>query len=314
MKRYILHIYDQSLPPSETSGGSNRLIDWLAKEQSKQGHKVVTISPSGFSTDYFQHIKFNLQIEPIKKLISLIPSGVTDIEHHGGLNCDQVKQLQLKYPKLIQIVHAGKGEGINRVFVSESHAKQAGEYIFSYNGVPVDEYIFNQIKGDFFLFLAKVKRSKKGVSTAIRIAKITKKKLIIAGGWRLGSPETWFNWHPLIESVGFVNGYKKQNLLSQAKALIVPIKWEEPFGLTIVEAMMSGTPVIAFNRGAMKELIVDCVTGFICENENEMINAMEKVNSLNPIIIRQHALANFSVSRMAQQHLKLLDKSEFETW
>ena len=77
---------------------------------------------------------------------------------------------------------------------------------------------------------------------------------------------------------------------------------------------MSGTPVIAFNRGAMNELIVDGVTGFICENESEMIDAMEKVNALNPNIIRQHAVEKFSASKMVKQHLKLLDKSEFETW
>lgn len=170
----------------------------------------------------------------------------------------------------------------------------------------MDDYIFNESKSDFLLFLAKVKRSKKGVDVAIKLSKKSKLKLVVAGGVRLGSPETWFNWHPLITPVGYVNGKDKMKLFSQAKALIVPIRWEEPFGLTIVEAMLSGTPVIAFNRGAMKELIIDGVTGFLCETEEEMLTAMQNVDKISPLKCHEHAKKYFSSFSMYEKHEELL--------
>jgi len=303
--RKILHIHNQSLPPSPNSGGSNRLIDWLATEQSKQGHSVCAISPEGRSNDFYEHIKMPANCN-YDELIELIPEDVTDIEYHGGLDAGIVDKLLTKYPSSLQIIHAGKGGGKNNVFVSRSHAEQAGQTVFAYNGLPVDDYIFSESKSDYLLFIAKVKRRKKGADTAIKLAKKLKCKLIVAGGSRLYCPETWFNWHPLISPVGYVNGTKKFELLSQAKALIVPIRWEEPFGLTIVEAMLSGTPVIAFNRGAMKELIIDGVTGFLCDTEEEMLAAIKNVSKLSAKQCHEHAKQYFSSVAMYEKHEELL--------
>ena len=289
----ILHIHNQSLPPSSTSGGSNRLIDWLAIEQSRQGHKVYALSPLGHSTEHYTHITLPEKIS-YTEIRQLIPDDVTDIEYHGGLDADVVEQLFNAYPRSLYLVHSGQGEGRNNVFVSHSHAQQAGKEVFAYNGIPCEEFIFEEQKGDFLLFLAKVKRRKKGVAVAIKLAKQSKTNLVIAGGRRLRCPETWFNWHPRITPVGYINGPEKYALLSQAKALIVPILWDEPFGLTIVEAMLSGTPVIAFNRGAMPELIIDGVTGFLCNNEAEMLAAINKVDTLSPLKCRKHAEQYFS--------------------
>jgi len=218
-----------------------------------------------------------------------------------------VDKLLDKYKRSIQIFHAGRGGGKKNVFLSMSHAKNANSSVYAYNGIPVEEYIYSEEKENFFLFLAKVKRSKKGVDTAIRLSKKNNSKLIIAGGRRLANPETWFSWHPLIKPVGYVDGPEKFSLISRAKALIVPIRWEEPFGLTVIEAMASGTPVIAFNRGAMKELIIDVETGFICENEDEMLDVMSKVNLISPKACRDHAANKFSSFAMYEKHKELLD-------
>lgn len=303
--RKILHIHNQSLPPNRSSGGSNRLIDWLAVEQSKQGHLVCAMSPEGATNQYYEHIKMPVNCS-YDELLKLIPADVTDIEYHGGLDANTVDRLLTIYPRSLQIIHAGEGGGPKNVFVSKSHAEQAGKTIFAYNGLPLEDYIFNASKSDFLLFIAKVKRRKKGVDTAIKMAKQSKCKLIIAGGSRLRCPETWFNWHPLITPVGYINGAKKFELLSQAKALIVPIRWEEPFGLTIVEAMLSGTPVIAFNRGAMKELIIDGVTGFLCDSEAEMLAAINNIDKLSPKKCHEHAKQHFSSISMYNKHEELL--------
>ncbi len=304
--RAILHIHNQSLPPNNSSGGSNRLIDWLAVEQSKQGHRVYAMSSSGYSNRYYEHIKMPNDIG-YDDLIELIPDGITDIEYHGGLDETIVERLLSEYPRSLQVIHAGKGQGKKNVFVSRSHAERAGKRVYAYNGVPEIDYIFNENKEDFLLFIAKVKRRKKGVDTAIKLAKKLKCKLIIAGGRRLRCPETWFKWHPMITPVGYINGKEKFEVLSKAKALIVPIRWEEPFGLTIIEAMISGTPVIAFNRGAMKELIIDGVTGFLCNNESEMQDAIKNVHKISPLKCHEHAKRHFSSSVMYKKHEELLE-------
>lgn len=309
----ILHIHDQSLPPVNSSGGSNRLIDWLAVEQAKQGHKVYTMSPIGSDTEFYQHIKLSLPCT-FEELRAVIPDDVEYIEYHGGIDGSVIEKMFKRYPGSIQVCHAGKHEGKNNVFISKNHAKCQGGEVVAYNGVPVDDYIFSKDKDNYLLFLAKVKRSKKGVDAAIKVAKKVNIPLIVAGGRRLANPETWFNWHPIIKPVGYINGTDKFELISKAKALLVPIQWEEPFGLTIVEAMLSGTPVIAFNRGAMPELIIDGETGFLCENEVEMINAIKKLDQISPIKCREHAIKYFSATQMYLRHFELLEQAKTNSW
>ncbi|MCE2572627.1 glycosyltransferase [Motilimonas eburnea] len=315
MERHILHIHDQALPPTPTSGGSNRLVDWLAKEQSLLGHMVSALSPQGHTTPYYQHILADIKQLDFQQLCQLIPDSVTDIEYHGGLTAEIAHQLCQRYPRFISVIHSTCGKtSPNRVYVSASHARHHDDQRFIYNGVPVDEIEFSEDKKDYALFLAKVKRSKKGVQDAIDIAKQTKHPLLIAGGRRFGSPETWFPWHPSIKPLGYINGAQKQTIIKHAKALWVPIRWEEPFGLTVVEAMLAGTPVIAYNRGAMKELIHHGVSGFVCDTKAEFIDALNLVDKLDPKIIRQHALDNFSALKMATAHLDMLTLAGSEPW
>jgi glycosyltransferase involved in cell wall biosynthesis len=311
---HILHIVDQSVPPLLNSGGSNRLVEWLAVEQAKLGIKVSVLSPEGRSTESFSHIKCDINKVSCKELMSIIPKNITGIEHHSGLDHDLLAEVQANFKSFINVVHAGISSTKNAVFVSKSHAERSSKSVYAYNGIPEEAILFDPVKAEYFLFLAKVKRSKKGVKTAINVAKKTKNKLIVAGGSSFRHVETWFNWHPLVKPVGYINGERKKHILAKAKALLVPIKWDEPFGLTVVEAMMSGVPVIAFNRGAMKELIVHGITGFICDNEAEMIDAMDKVGLLDPYKIRAHAIENFSASSMVNKHLELLKLSSETSW
>lgn len=310
----ILHMLEQPVPPTPSSGGMNRLVEWLATEQSKQGHKVYIAAPAGESTRHYEHIRIpgNYGIDAIS---SLMPTDVTDVEMHH-VQPDVARWLLDRYPRAIQVMHSGIGPddadaarwaGTRTVFVSRSHMQQAGGSQFAYNGIPVDQYEYSENKSGELLFLAKVRRSKKGVQSAIRVAKRCRRKLIVAGGRRNGSPETWFPWHPLIRPVGYVDGSEKTSLLARSSALLVPIRWEEPFGLTVIEAMISGTPVIAFRRGAMPELIIDGVTGFLCETDDDMVEAVGKLDQTDPNACRQHALDNFSATAMYRRHMELLD-------
>lgn len=104
------------------------------------------------------------------------------------------------------------------------------------------------------MFLGNVARGNKGVDTAIEIARRTGIRLVIAGGRRLACIETWLPIRRNIKSVGVVYGQAKIELIRRAKALIFPIRWEEPFGLVLIEAMACGTPVLAADRGAVREI------------------------------------------------------------
>ncbi|MEZ9922568.1 glycosyltransferase [Vibrio breoganii] len=312
--RHIIHILDQPMPPRPDSGGSNRLVEWLAQEQHSLGHKVTVIAPEGNKTIHFEFIRNSVVDMTWQDLKELLPSDATDIEIHCSLSTSVSEGIISCGLGLLNVIHGGNGHELNAIYVSRSHAQNNGKEKYIHNGIPEQTIEFDADKDDFLLFLAKVKRSKKGIATAIKIAKSSKTKLVVAGGYRFGNPETWFSWHPYIQPVGYINGQRKSHYLSKAKALLVPIKWEEPFGLTIVEAMLSGTPVIAFRRGAMSELIVDGKTGFLCDNEEQMLTALSKVSELNPLEIREHARNNFSSIKMAIEHLNYLDLSLQESW
>ena len=302
------------MPPRPDSGGSNRLVEWLAQEQHSLGHKVTVIAPEGNETNSFELIKSTVVDITWQNLKELLPSDATDVEIHCSLSECISKGIQSCRLGLLNVIHGGSGSEINAIYVSKSHAQNNGKTKYIHNGIPEQTIEISADKDEFLLFLAKVKRSKKGISTAIKIAKSSKNKLVVAGGHRFGNPETWFSWHPYIQPVGYINGKRKSYYLSKAKALLVPIQWEEPFGLTVVEAMLSGTPVIAFRRGAMSELIIDGKTGFLCDNEEQMLVALSKLSELNPFDIREHARHHFSSAKMAIEHLKYLDLSLQEHW
>lgn len=101
-----------------------------------------------------------------------------------------------------------------------------------------------------------------------------------------------------ITNLGNVSGKRKQALLSNAKALLFPINWEEPFGMAVIEALASGTPVIAMNRGAMSEIIKHGVNGFLANNEEEFAEYMGRVNEIDPVECRR------SVETMASAYIE----------
>ncbi len=108
---------------------------------------------------------------------------------------------------------------------------------------------------------------------------------------------------PYVEYVGEINDHEKSAFLSGALALLVPIDWPEPFGLVMIEAMACGTPVIAFNRGSVPEVVADGVTGFIVEDEAGAIGAVDRLPHLSRTAIRQYFEQHFTARRMALDYL-----------
>src|ERR1700749_4111485 len=108
-----------------------------------------------------------------------------------------------------------------------------------------------------------------------------------------------------VEYIGEINDKDKSEFLSGAVALLVPIDWPEPFGLVMIEAMACGTPVIAFNRGSVPEVIDDGLTGFVVEDINGAIGAVDRLGHLSRNNIRERFEARFTARRMAQDYLSV---------
>jgi glycosyltransferase involved in cell wall biosynthesis len=108
---------------------------------------------------------------------------------------------------------------------------------------------------------------------------------------------------PSVEYIGEIGDHEKSDFLSGAHALLATIDWPEPFGLVMIEAMACGTPVIAFNRGSVPEVIDEGLTGFIVEDEVGAIGAVERLPELSRARVRQRFEERFTARRMAQDYL-----------
>jgi len=109
--------------------------------------------------------------------------------------------------------------------------------------------------------------------------------------------------HPLIEYIGEISDHEKSDFLSGAIGLLVPIDWPEPFGLVMIEAMACGTPIIAYNRGSVPEIIEEGLTGFIVEDETSAVSAVGRLPRLNRGLIRKQFETRFTARRMALDYL-----------
>ncbi|HPS65084.1 MAG TPA: glycosyltransferase family 4 protein [Ignavibacteria bacterium] len=196
-------------------------------------------------------------------------------------------------------------------YVSISNSDRSSElnYLATvYNGVKEESFELNPEGGDYLLFFSRI-HPEKGTYESIQIAKKSKKKLIISG---IIQDENYFNEKvkPYINGddiiyIGSSGPEKRNKLLGNALALLHPISFEEPFGLSVVESMFCGTPVIAFDLGSMPELIEDTKTGFIVNNIDEASEALKQIKNLDRKYISRYSRNKFSVSRMIKEYLKV---------
>jgi len=189
-----------------------------------------------------------------------------------------------------------------------------GQWATVYNAVPIERYDFIPKVADDapLIFLGRIERIK-GVHTAIDIALATGKRLIIAGNIvPQGHSYVYFKEkiEPRIDGkqityVGEIDDVQKNKLLGQSAALLMPIEWEEPFGIVMVEALACGTPVIGFKRGAVPEVVEDGVNGFICQTKEAMAAAVGRLKEINRSKCRRIAEERFSDRVVVDQYLTL---------
>ena len=203
-----------------------------------------------------------------------------------------------------QIIPVYKKYNSNNHYVSISNSDRSDEldYIATvYNGIDSKDFTFNKESKDYLLFFGRI-HPEKGAYESIQIAKKSNKKLIISG---LVQDKAYFEEKvkPFINNddivyVGNSGPKERDKLLGEAAALLHPISFHEPFGLSVAEAMLCGTPVIAFNRGSMPELIKDKQTGFLVNSVEEAVDAVSNLNSINREYCNEWAVSNFSLEKM----------------
>jgi glycosyltransferase involved in cell wall biosynthesis len=177
------------------------------------------------------------------------------------------------------------------------------------NAIDVRSYSFNGSKREpHLLFLSRIS-FEKGPHLAIEVAKRTGRKLIIAGNVD-SVEEEYFKTVVLpqvdgdqIQYVGEADYFRKRELLASAHCLLASITWPEPFGLFMIEAMACGTPVIAFNQGAVPEIVRHEETGFVVDSLEEMVRAVEQVQRIDPSRCREHVERHFDVPGMVDNYL-----------
>lgn len=199
-------------------------------------------------------------------------------------------------------------------YVSISYADRNEELKYTanvYNGINPDKFTLNEKHGDYLLYFGRIHHDK-GTRESIEIALKANMKLIIAG---FIQDESYYNHYikPFIDDeqiiyAGNADSDERDKLLGGAYALLHPINFKEPFGLSVAESMFCGTPVIAFNKGSMPELIEDKKTGFIVNNVQEAINIIPQVKTINRKYCRQWAQSRFSTNKMTNDYIKVYEK------
>lgn len=214
-------------------------------------------------------------------------------------------------PKILPVYRKYNRKGYY-VSISESDRHPSLEYTATvYNGLDTSEFTFQESPKDYLLYFGRI-HPEKGTHESIMIAKKSGRKLVISG---LIQDQQYFDdkVKPFIDNENIVyvgnSGPKDRNtLMGEAYALLHPISFKEPFGLSVAESMMCGTPVIAFNLGSMPELIKDGKTGFLVSNVEEATEAVGNLRAIDRKHCREWAHATFSKEKMTAGYLEIYNK------
>lgn len=186
-----------------------------------------------------------------------------------------------------------------------------------YNGVDTDKFSFSSKKGDYLYWTGRINYLK-GAKDAILAAKKLGLPLVFAGAHKEDNMKFYEEElqpllnNPLITEVGSLTAEKQRYYYQNALCTLVPIHWEEPFGLVMTESMASGTPVVAYNRGSVPEIIVDGKTGFIVKEEagiDGLAKAVKKIDQIKREDCRKHVEKNFTIGKMVDHYLAIYYKS-----
>lgn len=323
------------IPPAGY-GGIEWVVYYVTDELVNRGHEV-TLFATGDSTTNAELVSTFPQEMP-----NLIGETMLEVEHAASCmrRADEFDIIQdhtsfsvVAYASLVRtpVVHTLHGPFTPETCHFYRDFKQSAWYVaisdYQRSCCPELQYagtVYNPLdingwpfvpaaeKEDYLLAFGRL-CADKGFHTAIEVAKRTGMKLVIAGALQPGNRDYYETVikpqldGDQIKYLGETSLSEKWNLFSKARAFLFPIQWPEPFGLVMIEAMATGTPVIAFPEGSVPEVVEDGITGFTVKTVDEMIEAVGKIDEIDAEMCREHVQNKFSVAKCTDRYERVYE-------
>ena len=288
------------------------MFDFLVKGLAELGHEVLYYLEFGSTV---------LDKYSLPDNVTLVDRLVFDADvYHLRSDCELWRKLEERNLHWVATCHTdleihGKSRKCARrnwIYVSKSLAATYNSRRFVHNGVDPAEFQFREVKENYLLFVSALPLAlRKGLDIAIATAQASGTKLYVAGSADNKELVNQIQNRccvPGVKYLGEIYGQKKAEIFAGARALIFPTQINESFGLVVVEALISGTPVICSANGACPELVSEEV-GFICKNTKDYIDAVKRIHEIAHSTCRDKAMRCYHYLRMASQYLK---EYEFE--
>lgn len=324
--------------PPACYGGTELAVSELAEGLVAEGHEVTLLASGGSRTSATLATVYDAAPstdigDPVTELLHVMAVddlGPFDVVHdhtllgtaraqaHGTPNV--VHTLHGAWSDRSRRVYQRLGRDVSLVAISHDQARRGPEVPIRaviHHGISVDAFPLGLDHGDALAFVGRATPDK-GPEIAIEVARRTSRPLHMA--IKVNEPDEQDYWRTVLEpAIRRIEAHvifnadheRKVQILSGAHAAIVPIQWDEPFGLVMIEAMACGTPVVAVARGAAPELIIDGVTGHLVDptaGVESLCEAVEAVEDIDPATCRLHVATHFSRERMVDDHLDLYER------
>lgn len=321
--------------PPPVYGGTELVIDQLARGLAAAGHEVVLFT-TGDATcpvhrGWVHAHALGTTADQLDELshVHAAYEALADVDlvhdhtllgplwaPHSGLRAPLVTTMHSQMAPALHSLYRAIGRDVAVVAISHDQRRRArGVPVAAviHHGIDVQHLPFGDGGGDYLLFLGRMSPDK-GVHRAIAAARAAGRRLVIAA--KMWAPSEHRYFHDVVEPllgpdatyVGEVGGRQKHELLAGAAALVNPIRWPEPFGLVMIEALAAGTPVVAFPEGAAPEIVDHGRTGFLSADVTRMAAHLRMIGTIDRAACRQAALERFSTSRMVDDHLALYER------
>jgi glycosyltransferase involved in cell wall biosynthesis len=324
----------ESVPP-QCYGGTERVVSYLTEELVRQGHQVTLFASGDSVTQAHLVAACPRALRLDEQCVDQLAHCMVLLEHvfrqaptfdllhfhidylHFPLSARQrvphVTTLhgRLDIPDLVPVYQTFPRMPV--VSISDAQRLPLPGLQWQgtvYHGLPEDLYTFQDTPGSYLAFLGRIS-PEKGIEQAIAIARQAGMPLKIVAKIDQVDREYFQSVvqplldDPLVEYLGEMGERDKNAFLGQAYALLFPIEWPEPFGLVMIEALACGTPVIAYGRGSVPEVVEDGVTGWIVAGQDDAIQAIAQVSTLSRRRCRQTFEERFSATQMTQNYVRI---------
>lgn len=321
--------------PPALYGGIELVVDRLATGFQRAGHDVLLFTtgestcpvPKAWALEQAEGQRIGMAVPELRHVMAAYEAVADcDIVHDhtmmGPPYSDRIPELPV-----VTTIHGEFNDEMTEIYqrvtqrvpliaISHAQRKPAPQIPIArviHHGLDASDFPFGAGDGDYCLFLGRMSPDK-GAHRAIESAKKAGVRLLMAAkmreAWEFEYFDAFVKPHLSadIQYLGEVPHEHKLELLAGARALLFPIRWNEPFGMVMLEAMACGTPVLAFPEGAAPEVVEDGRTGFLCHDETDMAQAIERVDGLDRRVCRAAVEGYFSTERMVNEHLALFQE------